>query len=308
MVGCRIATQTAPLHYAVRSLKARASEVGRELPNSVVPLLVVPFMGPTGRKLCAEEDCSWLDLSGNASIRAPGLRIHIEGKPNRFRRRGRPASSFAPKASRIVRHLLTHPGEVHSQRMLARVTGLDDGYVSRLVRNLADGGLVEKDGRAVRVTDPDLLLRAWCDEYDFTRHRRIEGHVPARDGAELIRRLADALEARPHRPPYAATGLAAAWCIGRFAAFRTASVYVHDESAVDDLRDLSFRETARGANVWLLVPDDAEGVFQGVVTRDGIHCVAPVQVYLDLFAHPERADDVAVELRRGLLEEPAGDG
>ena len=303
VLECRVAVSTAALYQAIRMLKAQAAQARTgDIAADVVPLLVVPFMGPTGRTLCDEEACSWLDLSGNASIRAPGLLIRVEGKPNRFRRRGRPASVFSPMASRITRVLLTYPDMHLSQRHLAMRTGVDEGYVSRIVRNLADQGLVARDNdNLVRATDPDLLLRAWLDAYDFGKHRRIMGHVPARDGDELVRMLAEALARQPHQPTYAATGLAAAWCMGRHAAFRTASIYVHDETALEDLGELSFRRTDRGANVWMLVPEDA-GVFQGVATCDGVHCVAPVQVYLDLHAHAERAPDVALEFQRRHLD------
>ena len=77
-------------------------------------------------------------------------------------------------------------------------------------------------------------------------------------------------------------------------------MYVHDVSAVDALVGLSFRPTERGANVWLLVPDDP-GVFHGVATRDNVHCVAAVQLYLDLHAHPERAEEVALEVKSRYL-------
>ena len=302
MLECRVATSAAALYHAIRALKARVAHTHTSgFPAQVVPLLVVPFMGPTGRSLCDDEACSWLDLSGNASIRAPGLLVRLEGNPNRFKRRGRPASAFSPMASRITQLLLTHPTVDFPQRELARSTGIDEGYVSRIVRNLADQGLVAKYDKLVHVPEPNLLLRAWLDDYDFDKHRRIAGHIPARDGEELIRMLADALADQPHQPPYAATGLAAAWCLGRYAAFRTASVYVHHEDALDDLRDLSFRPTDRGANVWILVPAD-RGVFQGVATRDGVHCVTPVQVYLDLHAHPERAREVALEVQKAHLD------
>ena len=302
VLECRVATSTAALYQAIRTVKAHGSRTrALGFAAEVVPVLAVPFMGPTGRALCDEESCSWLDLSGNANIRAPGLLVRIEGNPNLFKRRGRPASAFSPMASRITRVLLTYPTVDSSQRQLAQRTGIDEGYISRIVRNLVDQGLVGKYGNLIRVPDPDLLLRAWLDDYDFAKHRCIAGHIPARDGDELVRRLAGALAHQPHQPAYAATGLAAAWCMGRYAAFRTASIYVHSEDALDDLRDLSFRPTDRGANVWMLVPADA-GVFQGVVTtKDGVHCVAPVQVYLDLHAHSERARDVALEFRRHHL-------
>src|SRR5215213_6009311 len=49
-----------------------------------VPLLVVPFMGEVGKALCEEAGVAWLDLSGNARITVPGLRIAIDGKPNLY--------------------------------------------------------------------------------------------------------------------------------------------------------------------------------------------------------------------------------
>ena len=55
-------------------------------------------MGDIGRERCAEYGVSWRDLSGNARIVAPGLRILIDGKPKRYKRRGRPSTAFAPKS------------------------------------------------------------------------------------------------------------------------------------------------------------------------------------------------------------------
>lgn len=301
LLECRTATYTAALYHAIRRLQAAVSRTReRGTWKHVVPVLAVPFMGPSGRGLCSDEDCSWLDLSGNASVRAPGVLVWLEGNANRFKRRGRRASAFAPVASRVTRQLLMNQAVDLSQRQLARRIDMDEGYVSRVVRNLADQELVAKHGNLVQVTDPDLLLRAWLDEYDFGKHRRIAGHIPARDGADLLRMVAAALGDRPHAPPYAATGLAAAWCLGRYAGFRLASLYVHDAGAVEDLADLSFRPTERGANVWLLVPDDP-GVFHGAKIQGDVHCVAPVQAYLDLHSHPERAKEVAAEIKRDYL-------
>ena len=53
-------------------------------------------------------------------------------------------------------------------------------------------------------------------------------------------------------------------------------------------------------NLWLAVPNDS-GVFQGAVENDGIRCVHPVQVYLDLKEHPERSAEAADRLRTELL-------
>ena len=63
---------------------------------------------------------------------------------------------------------------------------------------------------------------------------------------------------------------------------------------------MAFREESRGESVWLVVPND-EGIFQGALDREGVRCVHPVQVYLDLKNHPERSAEAAEELRRKFL-------
>ena len=271
----------------------------------MIPLVTVPFMGPTGRERCAEYGISWLDLSGNARIVAPGLRVLIEGKPNRYKRRGRPSTAFAPRSSRIARWLLIHPTDPLTQRELANATGTDEGYTSRVVAKLDDEGLIVRDKTgAIRPRDPDLLLDAWLETYDFNKHEVMRGHVAARSGDTLLRQLSDRLNRASVQ--HAATGLAAAWSLGHFAGFRIASVFLRQEPSSDLLAGLSFREDDRGANVWLIVPND-DGVFHGASMRNGIHCVHPVQAYLDLHAHPERARDAARELRSEHLRWRTGD-
>ncbi|MBI5544972.1 MAG: helix-turn-helix domain-containing protein, partial [Deltaproteobacteria bacterium] len=259
----------------------------------------VPYMGEVGRKVCAEAGVGWLDLSGNAHIIAPGLRVIVEGKPNRFKTAGRPPNLFAPKSSRIVRWLLIHAGEHLSQRELARATGLDEGFVSRLVARLAKEDYLVRDERGgVRAKDPALLLDAWREAYQFAKHTVHQGHVAARSGDALLRFVSDALAEQ--KIEHAATGLAAAWALTRFAAFRNATVYLPDDPSPALLQRLGYREDSRGANLWLVVPND-EGVFHGAVEKDGVRCVHPVQVYVDLKDHPERSTEAAERLRTELL-------
>jgi len=63
---------------------------------------------------------------------------------------------------------------------------------------------------------------------------------------------------------------------------------------------VGLREEPQGENVWLVVPNDV-GVFQGAADHQGVRCVHPVQVYLDLKGHPERAVEAAEQLRRQVL-------
>ncbi len=276
---------------AIRTLE-RAKH---SFPHEVIPLLAVPYMGEAAQALCARAELPWLDLSGNARIIIPGIFYQNLGNPNRFRRAGRPASAFGPKGARITRRLLMEPARPVKQRALASITGLNEGHASRIVGKLLEAGLVHRGEGGIRVTDPNALLAAWREDYRFDRHHVIRGHIAARGGDQLIQAISEVMSRREE--PYAATALPAAWLWTRYAGFRLSTVYFSTLPTAALQEELGFREEARGANTWLVVPND-EGVFDGAELVDGIRCVHPVQAYIDLKDHPERASEAAEELRR----------
>jgi hypothetical protein len=295
VVELKWAADAATIGGAVNRVKAYATRPGRRS----LPVVATSFMGDVGKRICAAAGTSWFDLSGNAHIVAPGLRVIIEGKPNQFARRGRPSSAFAPKSARIARRLLIDPHRSFRQQELARETGLDDGFTSKIVRRLEEDGLVERDqSGALHVQNPNLMLDAWAEVYAFEKHAIVRGHVTARSGEDLLRRLADALGRDKVR--HAATGLGAAWLHTEFAGFRLVTFFVASRPDDGLLERVGFREESRGANVWLVIPDDV-GVFDGAGDEQGISCVHPVQAYIDLLAQPERATEAAAELRSRLL-------
>lgn len=284
---------------AIRMLVALEQPRGRRA-MPLVPVVAVPFMGETGRRMCADAGLSWIDLSGNGWIEAPGLRIRMLGQPNRFASRGRPADVFAPRSSRVVRALLMQPDRAFTQSELVAVTGVDKGRVSRLVRRLEAMELLAREGpRSVRVKDPAVALDAWREAYELGRHDIRRGHVAVRDADELVRRIAES--SPPPSDRWALTGLAAAWRLTHHALFRLVTILVAHHPSDDWLRGVGFREEARGANLWIVRPSDAAAL-DGATEVQGVPCAHPLQVYLDLKAHPERAREAADELRRLLLD------
>ena len=265
--------------------------------NEPIPLLIVPYMGKEGQERCAQAQLAWLDLSGNARIVAPNLFYQNVGNPSCFRRPGRPESAFGPRGSRITRRLLMDPSVALRQRTLASDISLDEGHTSRIVGKLIETGLVERTKEGVMVVDADLLLDAWAADYQFDRHHIIRGHIPAFEGYPLTRFLAGTLSEAGE--PYAATALPAAWLWTHYARFRLSTMYVARLPSKGLKNDLDFREEAKGANVWLVVPNDP-GVFDGAELVDGIHVVHPLQAYLDLKDHPEATPEAGAELRRQL--------
>ena len=131
-------TDVVSLERAIHLLGAVEAEMDSS--SHVVPLLVVPYLSKQARDLCEQNRIHCVDLSGNATIRARGkhsaLIVEIAGKQNRYETRGRPGNTFAPKASRLPRFMLSNVRSSFRQITIAEETGLDPGYVSRLVKNL----------------------------------------------------------------------------------------------------------------------------------------------------------------------------
>jgi len=296
VIECKAGGDAAPVAIAARKVKQFEQHFRRK----AIPLVAVPYMGDVGRHICEAEGVSWLDLSGNAHLFGPpGLRVHIEGKPNLFKRPGRPRSLFAPKSARIARWLLMKNDHAFTQRELAKVSGLDEGFTSRIVRELQARRLVSRSSdRTVKVADYDALLEAWREAYDFSKHHIVRGHIAARSSDDVLRQLA--AQFKRSKIEHAATALAGAWLLNQFAGFRLVVFYVAQMPSVEAEQAMGFRAEQRGENVWLVVPND-EGVFHGAAEREGIRCAHPVQVFVDLKGHPERSAEAAEQLRANLL-------
>ncbi|MEZ5991483.1 MAG: type IV toxin-antitoxin system AbiEi family antitoxin [Planctomycetota bacterium] len=290
------------IHEAVKQLKYG----GADNLQHYRPLLVVPYMGDVGKKICSEARINWLDLSGNADIRiGQKIRILIEGKPNKFKSRGRPKDLFSPAASRVVRWFLMNPEKRWQQYMIAEEVDASESYISKVVRRLIRAGEVSRDeeGR-LRALDPASLMESWRESYDVGKHKVIRGSMFSRSGVELMRQLSSRL--KENSVEHAMTGLAGAWLYDHFASFRTVSLYLRSQPSEELLAELGFREGDKAANVWLILPNDM-GVFDGARELDGggdagrIPVVNQLQVYLDLKSHAERADEAAEHLRANHL-------
>ena len=275
----------------------RQLEIARSGNPALIPLIGVPYMPPASRRLAAEHGVSWIDLSGNAHLRTPNIFIHVEGKRRKQGSREQRTNPFSPKSSRIARWFLMHPGEEITGGRLADATSVDRGHVSRVLRQLDHDSLIVRQGRAFATPRPELLLDSWRAEYDFRKHEVSAGHLSSRSGQETLSRVTNSLNRA--RVDYAATGLAGAWLLTHFASFRLVTIFVRHSVPAALLADLNIRRNERGANIWLVTPND-EGVFTGARDIGETRVAHPVQIYLDLAAHPERAEEAAGELRRLL--------
>lgn len=261
-------------------------------------LVISTYLSAGTRVHLKESRFSFLDLTGNARIelRKPGLFIETSGATVDPDKTARPARSLrGPKAGRIVRTLIDAK-KTPGVRELAKLVGVDPGYVSRMLALLDKETLIERGVRgSVISVDWVRLLRRWAEESPISSRGTRASFLEPRGLPDLWKKL------KRLKMPYALTGSMAAARLAPVAPPRLAMLYVDDLTSAGE--ELDIRSAQVGANVWLIEPADG-GVFVGARMDDGLRFVAPSQAAADLLTSPGRGPAEAEELIEWMSKNP----
>jgi hypothetical protein len=239
-------------------------------------LVFARYATAMARERLAAAGVSYLDLTGNVriSIERPAVYIERQGAardPDPPRRGVQ--SLKGAKAARIVRGLCDWRAPI-AVRELARRTGANAGYVTRVVALLEEEDLVLRDdgGSIAEVRWPDLLRR-WAVDYSVTTTNRAVALLAPRGVPDMLARLSAWSEG------YAVTGSFAVPPAARVAPGRSLTCYVPSAEMASD--ELELVRTDAGANVLLLEPFD-DVVFERLRSVDGVAAVGLSQCAVDL--------------------------
>lgn len=271
----------------VNQLRSYAEQVGA--PDAAI-VVVAPFLSETTREQIAALDAGYIDSTGNMLVRTqrPALFIKQTGaKKDPWPSDDTLRSLKGRGAGRAVRALLDFRPP-YGLRELAERAKVPLGSLSRTVDLLDRDGLITKNGRGP-ITDLDWegVIRRWAKDYDVTTSNRVSTFLEPRGLAALSKKLGTLDRG------YALTGALAAQRFSPIAPARIASLYVDDVVGWSDRLEL--RPTEAGANVWLLEPYDSVA-FDRVTRRDGVACVNPTQLAVDLLTGPGRDPSEGEEL------------
>ena len=260
-----------------------------------VPLLCTPYISTRLAEMCREQNVNYLDGVGNCWIAAPGLFVHIAGRPNRPTAR-KAVDPFSKKSSRIVRTLLTYPNKGWQVQQLSKHADVSLGLVSKVKTTLIEDAYLEARDRLLFVRDAVKLLQGWSAEYRPQVRRRQLFAVPR--PLELEKRLAE--WCRTNKVTYALTQLAAAWRYSPMVRYDKSVAYIDGRLETGNrlkslLEHIDASEVDTGANCTLWITND-QAVFTDAKEFDGVKVVSPLQLYLDLMALPGRGKDAAQEV------------
>ncbi len=260
----------------VQELMAGLSRTLRPLASTPV-LVVAPWLSARTQELLRREEMNYVDLTGNAWIRAdyPALFIRTVGATRNPAPAEREVARLrGAKAGRLVRALVD-VAPPYGVRELAEAIGLTAGYVSRLLDALDREALIDRSRKGeVVVVDYPPLLRRWVETYDVLKSNEARRYIAPEGPRSALARLSSL--SSPSQ--VAVTGSFAAGRIAPVAAPALLLAYATDVAATADA--LKLLPADEGANVILLRPYD-EAVWSRLDSDDDIAFVAPSQTVAD---------------------------
>lgn len=282
----------------IRAAVTRLAEIRRELPDAY-PVAAAVYIGPQSARILRSNNLGFVDLSGNCYLAFDNVLIEKEGKRN-VRPSTRPLRSlFAPRASRVVRVLLTEPGRPWRLEELARAAMVSLGHAHNVVKRLEELAWAERDDhQRLRLTKPADLLEHWAESYSYRDNEIHSYAVPERVTRKFMHEVARAAEAAGRR--YAFTIHAGALLVAPHLRVPAIHCYLEGDpspvAAALGLRPV----TEADATLHLLTPYDA-GVFYGVLDKGGLKVVGLAQLYVDLMHYERRGREQAEHLRREAM-------
>ena len=257
----------------------------------VYGVVTAPYLGERTQELCKEARVGYFDLAGNCRLAFGSVFIERKGFPNPKVERRSLRTLFAPKASRVLRVLLTEPKRTYQLQELAKLAGVSLGLAFKVKQRLLDLEYAGEEKSRLRVNRPEDLLHEWARNYDFGKHTAVECYAMG-EVAETERQLAAWCAEK--RVLYAFTLFSGAARVAPFARYLRSSAYVMTDPGKTAER-LGWKVVPTGANVVLLRPFD-EGVLYGAQEVDGDRVVSNVQLYLDLASQRARGEEAATFL------------
>lgn len=282
----------------IRSSVMRLQELRKHLAHAY-PLATAVYIGPQSARILKSNHLGYLDLSGNCYLNLGTVLIEKEGKRN-VRPSTRPLRSlFAPRASRVVRVLLTESARAWRLEELARAAEVSLGHAHNVVKRLAELSWAERDDtQRIRLAKPADLLEHWCESYGYRQNDIMSFVVPARPNRQFMAEVARAATQERQRCAFSLNaGLS---LVAPFLRLPAIHCYV-DGDPGRIAAALGARPATEGDGVLhVMVPYDP-GVFHGMIEKGGLKVVCLPQLYADLMHYERRGPEQAGHLRREAM-------
>jgi hypothetical protein len=263
-----------------------------------IPLLAAPSLSSERQDHLRGQGICFVDLSGNAWIKAPGVLIDQrsnEKSPRGFREVNSP---FADKASLVLRAMMEDPARAWANNELAAQAGVSAGWASQICRRLEElRYAVRTEDRKLKLFRPQDILEDWVEFYRLRKRQEYRFRLPADSVDAVMKAVRDSRCVREHAGLFSSQ--AGASLIAPHASFREVHVYCEGlPASLDDWRKELALEDAPPSQSNLLLSDPYYRVAArfGSQVIEGFPLVSDLQLYLDLRSYPIRGEEAARDL------------
>lgn len=275
-------------------------------PN-IIPVVIAPYIGKRQGQILADKGISWMDISGNMSIRVSN-QIYIErtGQRNRFPDTAPIKKIFQGTSSLVSRALLLKPEGFTSLYEVVdfinkRNANITKSTVSKVLKSLEEELLVNRSRSLISVTNRERLLEKLTEGYTNSTERK--SRETYRFATESTKKLF--FDFYHKQLVYVACGFYAAQIKG---------LALTDQITIL-VKDIEQVRMAAKQN-WIRITPDAEfgnvsitevknpGVWFNVplpmYNRDVV--VDDIELFLEMMVDTPRGPKIAEQLKRRILE------
>jgi hypothetical protein len=260
-------------------------------------VFLAPYISPASAQMCKDAGLGYVDFAGNCFVSFNRVFINIEGKPNPFSQSRDLRTIFSPRASRIIRVLLSDPFTAWKVDELSKKAEVSLGLVAEVKKILLDKELITEKPVGFALTKPKELFQEWASQYSYRRNRILDFYS-LKDELTIEQELSEYCSKKNIR--FALTLFSGASRVAPYTRFKRVFAYV--EAGIEEMQNaLGLKTVTSGPNVTLLGPYD-QGVLYGTTYFNQMPVVSPIQLYLDLNSYKGRGDEAAQFLYEQVIE------
>jgi hypothetical protein len=273
-----------------RAVRDAITCLGAYLPTyaDAYGVVLVPSISAESERICRQEGVGYVDLAGNCLLNFDSVFVSKRGRTEMAEKRPASRSWYSPRAERVVRVLLLHPGRRWRIPELANAAMVKLNQALQIKELVASRGWIENGREGFALTEPDLLLDEWSENYlpGRSSERRFQSDKSV---VEIEQALAGVCQERII--PYALMGYSAAMRYDPLLNYKRVSAYVlSDINSVVTALEMS--PAGERGNVSLWIPYD-EGVLHGAQEFLNVKVTPPVQTIMDLLDGTTKGEKTA---------------
>ncbi|MFH1435347.1 MAG: hypothetical protein ABIJ56_06490 [Pseudomonadota bacterium] len=301
VVECKAYCSLKILRDAVASVSAAAGATNAH------PMILTSWLPLEQLKELEENEVSGIDLNGNGIVIVPGkLLVFRTGIPNAYPRSLPIRNIYRGISSIVGRALLLEPrfksvGSIREE-ITSRGGRVALSTVSRVLRQMEEDLIISREGREVRLLQPDKLLERLSTDY---RQPRILSRSTGKSPLSL-----DEISKRMSRFAHSSglrIVLTGAASVNRYAAMAREPILSfycmeHTQKLLQRI-NVQAQPTDRFVNIELLQTEDETVYFDLRMEPEGVFA-SLLQAWLELANGDKRQQDVSRQIKKIILKNP----